>query len=328
MGSRAQPVYRDFADAGSIGQRSLACDLSFVSDDSTPPHTLVARQVERLKNPNFAAVWWDVFDRLRRDEVVAHRARVMWHVHSALEAAALKLDQNWIDAIGRFFDQVNQVMFQHQTLDWLAEAQFKLHIYGVGWESHPKLARFARGEIEGDSMRLAIHRASRINLSSSVYGALTTRVSEGIGAGGFFLLRFTPADLIERFFPPIRDFCAQHGIETNAQLAEQSTPAIRGLLDFAGRTIGVHPLHGWPDFVGELNRAADAGYTRSAAAVWPEYPAVAFGSKDELLGLVERYLYDVPLRQRVADDMRRELRRRFEHVTVNRRIATPTEVAA
>src|SRR5687767_5636582 len=122
--SSAQPVYRDIDQASHAALdpqalTSLACDVSFVSDDSTPPEALVARQVERLKNPKFVALWWDIFARLRNDQVIPHRARVMGHVQAALNAASINVDANWLDAIGGFFDHINQVMFQHQTLDWL-----------------------------------------------------------------------------------------------------------------------------------------------------------------------------------------------------------------
>jgi hypothetical protein len=319
--SGVQPVYRDFNDASSLDASaiaSLACDVSFISDASTPDETMVARQVERLKNPKFTALWWDIFDRLRSDEFVPHRARVMTHVHDALRDASIEIDDNWLDAIFRFFDQLNEAMFQQQTIDWLADSTIKLYLYGAGWESHPTLSRFARGQVDSESMRIAVARASRINLAAGVYGALSPHVTEVIGAGGFAMMRFTPVDLLERFYPPIWEFCGRNQIDTNAQLAERATATIRNLLDFAGRTIGVHPLHAWEDFVSELRAAAESGYTRSAAAVFANYAAVSFSSKDQLLGMVERYLYDGPQRQRLADEMRREVRARFDHVQVNR----------
>src|SRR5688500_10687678 len=295
--SSAQPVYRDITDATALDPHALAplaCDVSVVSDESTAAEALVARHVERLKNPTFTALWWDIFERLRADAVIAHRARVVWHVQAALQDKSIQVGANWFDAIARFFAHINQIMFQHQASDWVAESQCKLHLYGRGWDAHLSLARFARGAIDSDSMRLAIYRASRINLAADVYGAVTPRVIEGIGVGGFFLLRFTPADVLERFFPPISAFCGANQVASYAQLAERATPTIRALLDVAGRTIGAHPLQAWPEFVAELRSAADAGYTRSAAAIWPQYPAVAFSSRDELVGLVERYLYDAP----------------------------------
>ena len=66
-------------------------------------------------------------------------------------------------------------------------------------------------------------------------------------------------------FPPLGDFCARHGITSNAQLrehlCEQATPAIRGLVDFLSHTVGINALNAWPDLPAALRDAAAAGYT-------------------------------------------------------------------
>ncbi len=249
-----------------------------------------------------------------------------------METGGLSIDAAEFDALVLFFDHLNGVMFQHQMLAWLSDCEFQLHLYGHGWHEHPTLSRFARGRIESDAMRLAIYRASRINLAASVNGAVDGRVSEGIGTAGFFLLRFCPADVIERIFPPLWEFCSQRSITSGAQLREQATPPIAALLDFLSHTIGMDALQAWPDLITTLREAADAGYANSAAAIWPEYPAIAFGSRDELIGKISRYLYDGPERQRLAEEMRRQLVGRFEHVRVNRQVLSgspdSSEVAA
>jgi hypothetical protein len=168
-------------------------------------------------------------------------------------------------------------------------------------------------------------------LFAAVYGAVTQPLIDTVGTGGFVLLRYCPADLIERFFPPIQQFCSVMQIRSNEELAEIATPGIRSLLTFAGRTIGLDILAQWPDFVAHLKQSADRAYTGSAATLWAQYPAVAFSSRDEMLGMIARYLYDVPERNRLAEEMRRQLTARFAHVRVAKRAAdvtTHTEVAA
>ncbi|HYO08739.1 MAG TPA: hypothetical protein VER17_07175 [Tepidisphaeraceae bacterium] len=333
------PIYRDYtATAAMTGivPAGLACDVSFIGDDSAAPEALVARQIERLKSPRAAALMWDIFDRLRAEydggAFVPHPSWVLTRIRHALSAAGLELPAQQTEALFRFFDQVNVVLFQHQTLSWVAEAQLKLNLFGAGWEQHPYFGKYACGPIESDAMRVAVYRASRINLQAGPYGAINPRLVEGIIAGGFFLMRFAPADLLERFFPPILDFCQQCNITTGEQLLEEATPGVRLLMEFAARTIGVDLATAFPNLVFHLRESADAGYTRSAAAVWPQYPAVSFASKDELIGRVGRYLYDVPERRKVAEEMRRQLVGRFNHVRVNRQLleapVTRAEVAA
>ena len=304
---------------------ALACDVCFAGDDSLPPDVLVARQIEQT--PDLAGVMWNIFDRLRGEydsgSLVSHPSAVANMIRHAID-----LPREQTESLIAFFDHLNRILFQHQTLAWLADADLQLHLYGDGWSEHPQLGRFARGTFSDDAMRLTVYRASRINLAADVYGAVTPSVIEGIEAGGFFLMRFCPQDLVERFYPPLLDFCDQLGIHSNEELAELATQPIRNLLEFASRTIGTDVLSAWPNFIDELRSAARAGYTRAAAAIWPQYPAVSFASKDELIGLVGKYLYDVPQRQRVAGEMRRQLLDRFGQVRVNRRLLRPVEEIA
>ena len=325
------PVHRDLDQStlAPIDERtlaSLACDVSFTSDDSTPADALVAREIERIGDLGQANVYWSIFDRLRTvydaGQTIAHPAGVATRIRQAVG------DDARFPELLSFFDRVNGVMFQHQTLAWLVESQFKVHLYGAGWENNSFFARFARGAIDSDATRLAIYRASRINLAASVYGAVDSRVTEGITTGGFFLMRYTPADVIERIFPPLWVYCSKHGITNNAQLKD-APPSVQSLLAFASSTVGVDVLDAWPDLVTTLQQSAEGGYSQSAGAIWPQYPAVTFSTRDELIGLVSRYLYDGPLRQRMAQDMRSQLVARFEHVRINRTLSTPrTEVAA
>ena len=334
--SPVAPIFRDYTATAAmtgIAPASLACDVSFISDDSTSPETLVDRQIEMQRNPRAAALMWDIFDRLRSEYdgggMVPHPSWVTTRIRHAMTASGIELADQQVDGLLRFFDHVNECLFQHQTLTWLADGDFRINLYGIGWEQHPRFNKFARGMIESDAMRVAVYRASRINLAASPYGAVAPRLTEGILSGGFFLMRFAPCDLMERFFPAIWTFCQERGITTDEQLLIEATPGVRALMEFATRTLGVDVVRAWPNFLFHLRDAAAAGYTQSAAAIWPQYPSVSFATRDELIGLVSKYVYDVPLRQKLAEEMRRQLVARFEHVRVNReavqpRGATPT----
>jgi hypothetical protein len=114
--------------------------------------------------------------------------------------------------------------------------------------------------------------------------------------------------VIERLYPPLIDFCACERIHTNALLAEQATPGVRELLAFASRTLGVDVLNDCPDFVPQLLSLRAQPRSRSAAVLWPEhYSQVCFSSRDELLNLAGKFLYDQPQRRALADAMRRQL---------------------
>ena len=298
----------DEADLAAFG-----CDVSFVSDDSTPPETLLSRAAERAASHDVKHLLWEIFDRLRADyqgdRPLFHPAAVAVRVRQAAAGLGLQLGADAHATLVGFFDDVNRVLFQHQTLSWLAgDANFKVHLYGSGWEQHPKLARHARGVVRDDRMRRIILRASKINLAASPYGAVAPPLIDGVTAGGFFLMRYSAADVIEKFYPPLIDFCAREHLHTNAALDARATPGVRGLLAFASRTLGVDVLSDWPDFVPHLLSVRAQPRSRSAAVIWPDhYAGVCFSSRDELLNVTAKYLYDEPQRRQLAEAMRRQL---------------------
>jgi hypothetical protein len=215
-----------------------------------------------------------------------------------------------------FFDRINRVLFQHQTLGWLMHCDLKIRVYGAGWEQNATFKELARGPIESAEMRRTIWRASRINLAAGPYGAARDDVLAGIGAGAFYLMRFCPADLIERFYPPIAEFCRNHGIQTTVELRGLATRGMRRLIGFASRTLGMDILGEWEEFVPHVLHVTSTGRPRSAAAIWSSYPAVCFHTRDGLLALCTRYLYDCPERKRIAQEMRRQLADAAQRIVV------------
>ena len=305
------PYRQEIPDEAALA--TFGCDVSYVSDHSTPPEELVARAAEHQASHDLKHLLWETFDRVRADYLagspILHPAAVATRIRQACSVLRIEPSAEQRELLLRFFDDVNETFFQHQTLAWLAgDAQLKLHLYGRGWERHAELGRYARGAVRDDAMRVAIVRASKINLSAAPYGAVTPLLLEGVAQGAFFLMRFCAADVIEKFFPPLIDFCARQRIHSNAALAEQATPGVRELLAFAARTLGVDVVRDWPDFVPHLLSLRAQATSRSAAVLWPEhYSQVCFSSRDELLNLAGKFLYDQPQRRRLADAMRRQL---------------------
>jgi hypothetical protein len=307
-----KPAYQEITDESALA--AFGCDVSFISDHSAAPEELVTRAVEQASSHDLKHLLWETFDRLRGDyranSPILHPAAVATRIRQACAMLRIGLTADQHGLLLRFFNDVNEALFQQQTLAWLAagDVNIKLQLYGRGWERHPTLARHARGLVRDDAMRLAILRASKINLAVHPYGAVTPQLLEGVAQGAFFAMRFSAADVIEKFFPPLIDFCAREHIHTNAALAEQAIPGVRELLAFASRTLGIDVLREWTDFVPHLLSLRAQPRNRSAAVLWPEqYSQVCFSSRDELLNLTGKFLYDQPQRRRLADAMRRQL---------------------
>jgi hypothetical protein len=312
----AKPTYSQVIES-TIDESALAafgCDVSLISDDSTAAEELVTRAAGQAGSHDLKHLLWEIFDRIRgdyrADSPIFHPAGVATRIRQACGTLGVAVPTAQRHAtLLKLFNGVNEVLFQHQTLSWLAgDANVKLHLYGCGWEGHPTLARHARGAVHDEPMRQAIMRASKINLSAAPYGVMTPRAREGIAQGAFFLMRFCAADVIDRFYPPLIDFCARERIHSNAALAEQATPGVRELLAFASRTLGVDVLTDWADFVPHLLSLRAQPSSRSAAVLWPDhYSQVCFSSGDELLNLAGKFLYDQPHRRALAEAMRRQL---------------------
>ena len=302
---------RDRLDAAALA--AFGCDISLIGDQATEPEELVTRAAEQATSPDLKHLLWEIFERIRTDyrsnSPILHLAAIATRIRQAASTLCVQLTAEQRATLLSFFNTVNEALFQHQTLSWLAgEAHFKLHLYGRGWERHPTLAEHARGVVRDEQMRRAILTASKISLSAAPYGAVTSELLEGVAGGAFFLMRFCAADVIERFYPPLIDFCAREHIHTNAPLAEQATPGVRELLAFASRTLGIDVLTDWPDFVPHLLSLRAQPRSRSAAVLWPDhYSQVCFSTRDELLNLAGKFLYDQPQRRALADAMRRQL---------------------
>jgi hypothetical protein len=209
-----------------------------------------------------------------------------------------------------FTTKINNALFRHQTLEWLAELHesdgVRIHLYGRGWEKHPTLGCFARGVADNESALSAIYQASKINLQVTPWGAAHQRVFDGTAAGGFFLFRGTEVERCDRIYRELWQWCDANDIRNDAALkrAAQQDAMVNAWIDQITRLNGKSPFsHGY-DFVTELAVTAKSGFTRSAATLWDEYDEVVFDTRQQLHERVRRFLKNDAARAVVARSMR------------------------
>jgi hypothetical protein len=108
-------------------------------------------------------------------------------------------------------------VLRHATLQWVANwaesAGRTLHLYGRGWEEHPRLGRYARGVAEHGEHLAEICRQAAINLHIGVNTALHQRVLEILSAGGFVMARFHPFDFFEPAYNSLNRYIDEKGID-------------------------------------------------------------------------------------------------------------------
>jgi hypothetical protein len=301
----------------------FGCDASFVSHASTPADAMIKEEIRKINSPEGGRLISDIFDQLRAVyelggivcepiEIRRMIERGTQNTHTSLPAGEIP---KWMEL---FCQRINNALFRHQSLQWLAEMGIDLRIYGRGWENHPTLGKFARGIADNHTQLPLIYQASKISLHISPHGAVHQRVIEGLACGGFFLLAHCPGDLLEREFQKLWKFCLAHNITTDAQLRRQ---AKQETITAIAKILHYDPFAAEYPLVEVLRDCAEAGYLRSAGTVWGDaYDSVRFQSAIELRAKVTHFLADPEHRCQVAQGMRQTVLERFTYLATARRV--------
>jgi hypothetical protein len=297
----------------------FACDVSFVSHCSAPAKALLDQEIAKQNTPQSKRVLTQIFERIQArydaGESVTMRHEFTSIIDEVLAAAKLSIDDP-APLLNIFSHKINNALFRHQTLEWLAELDVRVHLYGRGWENNPKFARSARGVADNESELSAIYKASKINLQVTPFGAAHQRVFDGLAAGGFFLLRACPGDRADRIYRDLWDWCVANDVHSDAKLRKAMDARARGYLDELTRLNNRSPLdHGF-DFVSELAVCATGGFTRNASTLWPEYDRVAFSTKQQLHDCVRHFLHDDADRAQVVRSMRDRVLERMTYKAI------------
>jgi hypothetical protein len=303
------------------------CDFSFVSNQSQSPRDFHRQRQERFcDDPGAARLTDCLFETLSEriaSDPAAACGTVMTFINEAVRATGIAPASPEVeDRLGRFHAQpLADLMFRQNALEWVADYCDQtgrvLHLYGNGWQDHPRFAKYARGVAKNGPELRAIYQASAINLQINTYGAVHQRLLDGLAAGGFFMIRRCPTDGVRE---PLTEFLAavaECGIETDRTYRREDVPrfaaALDGLADQyheprqgANLTLPYWRLEFYRNF-------AAKDYMRVAGAVFADYEQVAFGSREEFVRKASQYLEAAPQRKAIMDTMRAEVVRRFTY---------------
>lgn len=179
------------------------CDISFVSNASTPIERLYAAAVESYPVKH-RAILEAIYDRrawttLEGAGHVQPAQAASELVRSTARETGIALPEDDAEFIAnnfvyRLFDWGRR----QETLEWVAawarRSGRAFRIYGRGWENHPALSEFAAGPIEhGEPLRRA-YRASKISLQLIPSGFRHHRSYEMLASGTLPLTRFCRVD--------------------------------------------------------------------------------------------------------------------------------------
>lgn len=109
-------------------------------------------------------------------------------VCSLVEKLTNKDDHDFV--IQRIYWELNDVIYRHVVLEWIDEmGDKKLHLYGRGWEDHPRFAKHAKGILNhGEQISKAYNGAGRCLHLNSMEGE-HQRIIEIISSNGKLLTK-------------------------------------------------------------------------------------------------------------------------------------------
>jgi hypothetical protein len=216
--------------------------------------------------------------------------------------------------------RLNNALFRHQVIGWLADLGVDLHLYGKGWEKHPRFARFARGVADNQAQLATIYQASTINLHASPFGSAHQRVFEGLAAGGFFLFRGVCGDATERLFQKAWDWCQIREIRSADEMTAQADENLAAILSAVQKATGSDPRADMPFFFAGLREAALGGFCPTASTLWKEFDRVAFWNKQQLEQMVKHFLANADERREIATAMRERALQTVSYGAISKRM--------
>jgi hypothetical protein len=218
-------------------------------------------------------------------------------------------------------------MFRQTALEWVADycaAHGRtLRLFGRGWERHPRFAPYAAGSVANGRPLRAAYQATTINLQINGYGAVHPRLLDGLAAGGFFLIRQAPFDLLAEPVRRLLQAVERHSICPDREYPEHEVPdfasAIHAVEQICGQRPAATPRIAADDLDHYFELAAD-NFRRTAAAAFTRYAEVSFGSKDSFFGRAQYFLERSRERSEIALEMRDQVVRTFSYDALVERV--------
>jgi hypothetical protein len=136
---------------------------------------------ELLKFDEFSALWETL--RVRNHKEAQEKDA------PSLKARISNFSPQGDDLFRLFYVRLNDTMYRHVVLEWADELGVNLHLYGQGWENHPRFAKYARGPLAHDTELNIAYQCARWNLHLNITQGMHQRLWEILAAGARPLVR-------------------------------------------------------------------------------------------------------------------------------------------
>lgn len=314
---------------GEVTRRRYACEMSFVSNLSITADAFLEQVRAAHRAPELIETLHALREELEPRIAAGGVPATTVQTEGLIQQVALRLGYAISDATvtrirREFGDRLINICYRHQPLVWAAEMGVDLHLYGRGWETHPTLARFARGvAANGDELR-AIFQASRVNLQLYPLAGIHQRLLEGLCSGGFFLIRGTPADDVADDYVRLARLAVERDLRTEAALAACDDPEVRALTSRIAEFC-THPRPLYDGFAEQLHDFVSWAWKLDMSSALPRYRDVRFATQNEFRELVSRFLSADSAAKAIASEQRAFV---LEHMTYRAAVSQLLDFAA
>jgi len=239
------------------------------------------------------------------------------------------------------FPQLQRIydrMLRHQTLAWAANwaqsRKRRFSIYGQGWEQHPPLRAFARGEVVSGRPLRALYQASSVALQVNGYGSLHQRLLDGLASGACMICRYNPLDFVRQPFVTLREAihakqltsldhllrCAisDHGLKNAINEAEHIGGTCIEPITSPRRQAHIAMLEAGNPIIdlytdeGVFDGLADGRFVgESAACDLPGFDQACFKSEAEMHSLLDALVDDREKRRSISHPMKNAVVRQY-----------------
>lgn len=305
-------------------RRKHECDISFASHLHTTRDELLRETLNSISRPEIRKLVETQFEQLgpqiASGKLPGSPIQTIGRIQELANELGFMIDHADADRLRRIFtDRLINSHFREQALEWASDMGLDLHIYGKGWERHPKLAKHAKGVAEHGEHLRCIYQASRINLQAVPIGAVHQRLLEGLCSGGFFAIRRTPSDSVGELSRSITQRCMAMNIQTDDELWNTTDEALARDVRALNDTM-YSPSRLYNGFVADLHIAVERGYFLQADVLLPHYQDVAFATREEFERVVSRLLTDEPARREIAAAQREVVAGIFSYESLVERV--------
>jgi len=325
------PVNHIRFDTSNLSAADLAphvCDLAFVSHASKTPEEIRDDEIAAAILPGVKRVVGALSERLMSIYATGGSISGDGPITALVKRTLVELGTAY-DDVTPLIDYVrlrlNNALFRHQVLHWASELAdergLDFRLYGRGWEKHPTLSRFARGEADNQTALASIYRATRVNLQTNPHTSAHQRSFESLCAGGFVLMRRTNRDLFDPIHQAVLRRADELNLQDDAQLRASRDEELMRLIDASARVVGTHPLDHGQDFLGSLRDQDHAGWTEAGSTLWPdEFAESSFNNRDEFRTQAVRALTEPAWRASVVEKMRSVVIEKCTYQAVTQRL--------